>query len=308
MTFSPTSFRTNKAFEVIRSFEKLRGLTRREFITLLGGAAALARNVLVIPVLVDGTHMPKASELPDTLKPFSLRNAIQLRNTNFGSDAEQLITRMREALALERPERTQGPDPLNASLVAAFLANISVFLTALALFFSFSRNTTGVLAAFAAALPFALVGRRTLARDESVRRFGLVVCVGGLLAVVAIIVSGQFFGVSLFDSTFQSASGLMGIMFLISAMFFGQDKQWKTDTETPKIVKAIINSLWFERLVLPLGSMVMVIGTWIFLYQLTNSVAAVLALVGVQLLVVGYCYVQYRKALAANPAPTPVAS
>ena len=47
-------------------------------------------------------------------------------NTNFGSDAEQLITRMREALALERPERTQGPDPLNASLVAAFLANISV--------------------------------------------------------------------------------------------------------------------------------------------------------------------------------------
>src|SRR6516225_7370907 len=86
-------------------------------------AAALARNVLVIPVLVDGTHMPKASELPDTLKPFSLRNAIQLRNTNFGSDAEQLITRMREALALETPERTQGPDPLNASFTAAFLLN-----------------------------------------------------------------------------------------------------------------------------------------------------------------------------------------
>jgi vacuolar-type H+-ATPase subunit I/STV1 len=109
-------------------------------------------------------------------------------------------------------------------------------------------------------------------------------------------------------STFQSASGLMGIMFLISALFFGQDKQWKTDTETPKIVKAIINSRWFAGLVLPLGPMVMVIGTWIFLYQLTNSVAAVLALVGVQLLVVGYCYIQYRKALAANPAPAPVAS
>jgi hypothetical protein len=83
LTFSPTSFRTNKAFEVIRSFEKLRGLTRREFITLLGGAAALARNVLVIPVLVDGTHMPKASELPDSLKPLSLRNAIQLRQHKF---------------------------------------------------------------------------------------------------------------------------------------------------------------------------------------------------------------------------------
>ena len=54
-------------------------------------AGALARNILVIPVLVDGTRMPMASELPVSLKPFALRNAIQLRNTNFGSDAEQLI-------------------------------------------------------------------------------------------------------------------------------------------------------------------------------------------------------------------------
>ena len=268
-------------------------------------AAALARDILVIPVLVDGTHMPKAIELPASLKPLALRNAIQLRNTNFGSDAEQLIKKMREALALERPERTRGPEPLNASYTAAFLLNICVFLTALALFFSLSGNTAGVLAAFAAALPFALVGRRTLARDESVRRFGLVVCVGGLLAVAAIIVSGQFFGVGLFDSTVQSAIGLMGIMFLISALFFGQDKQWKADTETPKVVRGIINSVWFAGLVLPLGSMVMVIGTWIFLYQLTNSVAAALALAGVQLLVVGYCYVQYRKAVAAKSTQVP---
>jgi TIR domain len=31
-------------------------------------AAALARNIPVIPVLVDGARMPKASELPDSLK------------------------------------------------------------------------------------------------------------------------------------------------------------------------------------------------------------------------------------------------
>ena len=75
-------------------------------------AAALARsNILVIPVLVDGTHMPKASELPASLKPLALRNAIQLRNTNFGSDAEQLIKKMREALALERdPNEREDPN------------------------------------------------------------------------------------------------------------------------------------------------------------------------------------------------------
>ena len=74
-------------------------------------AAALARDILVIPVLVDGTHMPKAIELPASLKPLALRNAIQLRNTNFGSDAEQLIKKMREALALERdPNEREDPN------------------------------------------------------------------------------------------------------------------------------------------------------------------------------------------------------
>jgi hypothetical protein len=65
-------------------------------------AAALAREILVIPVLVDGTHMPKASELPASLKPFALRNAIQVRNTNFGSDAEVLIAKICEVLGRDR--------------------------------------------------------------------------------------------------------------------------------------------------------------------------------------------------------------
>src|SRR5215467_8469963 len=116
--------------------------------------AALARsNILVIPVLVDGTHMPKASELPASLKPLALRNAIQVRNTNFGSDAEQLIAKVREALALGRPERTEDLVLLsfNAHLVATFLLNIGVFLTALAMFFIRSENFAGALAAFVVA-------------------------------------------------------------------------------------------------------------------------------------------------------------
>jgi hypothetical protein len=38
---------------------------------------------------------------------------------------------------------------------------------------------------------------------------------------------------------------------------------------------------------------------------LTDSETAALALMGAQLLAVGWCYVQYRKALAANPAQVP---
>jgi hypothetical protein len=123
-------------------------------------AAALARDILVIPVLVDGTRMPKASELPDSLKPFALRNAIQVRNTNFGSDAEQLITKMREALALGRPERTEDLVLLsfNAHLTATFLLNIGVFLVALSWVFIQSNNFVGVLAAMVAAVPIFFVG------------------------------------------------------------------------------------------------------------------------------------------------------
>ena len=41
--------------------------------------AALARNIPVVPVLVDGARMPKANELPDSLKLLARRQAVQVR-------------------------------------------------------------------------------------------------------------------------------------------------------------------------------------------------------------------------------------
>ena len=64
-------------------------------------AAALARDIQVIPVLVDGARMPKASELPDSLKPLARRQAVEIRHAHFGHDAEALVARMREALGDE---------------------------------------------------------------------------------------------------------------------------------------------------------------------------------------------------------------
>jgi hypothetical protein len=61
-------------------------------------AAALARDIRVIPVLVDGARMPKTKELPDSLKPLVRRQAAEVRHTRFGHDAEALVARMREAL------------------------------------------------------------------------------------------------------------------------------------------------------------------------------------------------------------------
>jgi TIR domain len=282
--------------------------------------AALARNILVIPVLVDSTHMPKASELPASLKPLALRNAIQVRNTNFGNDAEQLITKMREAVALGRAERPQDPVTLTyvAHLVATFLLNIGVFLVALTIFFFAQRNYAGFLAAFLAGVPFFPLGKLLLTRDQSVRfglvdqsvrRFGLLISVGGLLAVTAILVSGQFLGVGLFEGPdLQAASAMIFLQFIFTATFFGfgagqYAKGVASDERMQKVIARAAYSLWFMGLAF-LGTMMFVsAGTSTLLYRLTDSTAAVLALVGAQLLVVGVCFVRYRKALAANPAP-----
>jgi TIR domain len=60
--------------------------------------AALARNIRVIPVLVEGARMPKAGELPDPLKALARRQAVDVGRLHFGRDAEALVERVREVL------------------------------------------------------------------------------------------------------------------------------------------------------------------------------------------------------------------
>src|SRR5439155_172201 len=86
-------------------------------------AAALARAIRVIPVLVDGARMPKASELPDSLKPLARRQAVEVRHAHFGHDAEAVVARMREALGGDAagPRRWRVRAAIGAAAVAAML-------------------------------------------------------------------------------------------------------------------------------------------------------------------------------------------
>jgi len=54
-------------------------------------AAALKRDIPVIPVLVRGAKMPSADQLPDELKDLAYRNCIELTHTRWRSDV-QLLT------------------------------------------------------------------------------------------------------------------------------------------------------------------------------------------------------------------------
>src|SRR5262245_45808318 len=83
--------------------------------------AALARDIPVVPVLVDGARMPKMGELPDSLKLLANRQAVEVRHTNFNSDAETLVKRLREVLGYESPGRRWRVRAIGIAAVAVLL-------------------------------------------------------------------------------------------------------------------------------------------------------------------------------------------
>jgi hypothetical protein len=61
-------------------------------------AEALKRGVRVIPVLVQGARMPRASELPEALKGLAVRNALTLDDEGWESDVQRLAAAIRREL------------------------------------------------------------------------------------------------------------------------------------------------------------------------------------------------------------------
>ena len=61
-------------------------------------AAALQRQIRVIPVLLDGATMPKGDQLPADLQELTRRNAHFLRHVSFKADMEILVRELRGAI------------------------------------------------------------------------------------------------------------------------------------------------------------------------------------------------------------------
>jgi hypothetical protein len=51
-------------------------------------AAALKREIPVIPILLEGTPVPRAERLPGNLKELTFRNGLNVRHASFHSDFE----------------------------------------------------------------------------------------------------------------------------------------------------------------------------------------------------------------------------
>jgi hypothetical protein len=69
-------------------------------------AAALRRDIPVIPVLVDGAAMPQARDLPADVEPLAWRNAVELRHARWDADRQVLVAALQKLL----PRNTAAPE------------------------------------------------------------------------------------------------------------------------------------------------------------------------------------------------------
>jgi hypothetical protein len=60
--------------------------------------AALARDVRVIPILLEGAVMPGRQDLPESLAGLARRNRLLIRHESFRSDVERLVATISRAL------------------------------------------------------------------------------------------------------------------------------------------------------------------------------------------------------------------
>jgi TIR domain len=73
-------------------------------------AAALKREIRVIPALIHGTPMPRSIDLPEEIRPLARRNSLEITDLHFHRDVDQLIA------VLSREQRTTSPGTLHSEL------------------------------------------------------------------------------------------------------------------------------------------------------------------------------------------------
>ncbi len=79
-----------------RDDEGKRRLNNKKDFVRVEIATALKRDIPVIPILLEGTPVPKVGQLPQDLKGLVTRNAIGVRHASFRSDMDRLISFLRD--------------------------------------------------------------------------------------------------------------------------------------------------------------------------------------------------------------------
>jgi len=98
-------------------------------------ATALTRNIAVIPVLVRGAQMPSIVELPPDLAALSLREAVEITDTDFDHDVQRLIAAIERQFGEVRlPPQPVAPRGRNNCLIFGIIGALVVGAIVVVLF------------------------------------------------------------------------------------------------------------------------------------------------------------------------------
>jgi hypothetical protein len=87
--------------------------------------AALGRDVLLIPVLVEGAQMPRVDELPASMAPLVRRNALELSPNRFRADSGHLLDVIEEQLAERGSVDDQDRRTVNPAATSAAFPSVA---------------------------------------------------------------------------------------------------------------------------------------------------------------------------------------
>ena len=103
--------------------------------------AALARPMLVLPILVAGARMPKPAQLPEDVQQVTGKNAIPLRHESFDDDAENIVAAVLGVSAKDRAWEDRGTlrTKIGYGIGGAIAASALLLIAALAHFWVLAR-------------------------------------------------------------------------------------------------------------------------------------------------------------------------
>lgn len=94
---------------------------------------ALKRGIRVIPILLEGTQVPKADQLPDDLKELALRAGLDVRHASFNEDMERLIRELKGALGMVALTKKSKSCTRNVKSLASLGLAVAIVTVGLAL-------------------------------------------------------------------------------------------------------------------------------------------------------------------------------
>jgi TIR domain len=74
--------------------------------------AALQRDIHVIPILMNGTKVPRLDQLPEDIAPLANRNGLEVRHSSFHRDLDPLLLDLETIEAKQRLEQAPPPGPV----------------------------------------------------------------------------------------------------------------------------------------------------------------------------------------------------